>query len=281
MKYLKMLRIKQYIKNLFVFVPLFFSASFNDLHNINTTVFVFLEFCFISSCIYIINDIVDLENDRKHPKKKNRPIASGEISVKTAKIIAIVLMVFALFFAYISKKYYSLIVISIYFILNLAYSFVLKRIVLVDVFTISLGFLARVYAGAFAIDVKVSNWLLLTTLALSLFLAFGKRYGEKKNSDDNSSRYVLANYNLESLKLYLVITMTLTIVFYSLYCAMGSGVLGDQGIVTVPIVMFAMFRYFMILEKEDGDPTNLIFNDKVVGLCIILYIVVAIILVWK
>lgn len=257
--------------------------SFTDNSAIKSTLLVFLEFCLISSCIYIINDIVDLEKDRQHPKKKNRPIASGEVSIPTAKIITFILFILALAIAFISKKYYSFITIAIYFVLNLAYSFFLKKVALVDVFVIALGFLMRIYAGAFAIDVKVSSWLLLTALSLSLFLGFGKRYGEKKNVDNNTSRDVLADYNIDALKIYLAITMALTIVFYSLYCAIGSGILGEQGIITVPIVMFAMFKYFMALGNEDvdGDPTDTLLKDKTVLICVLLYIVVTVLLIWR
>ena len=278
-----MLRIKHYIKNLFVFIPLFFSMSFTNKEAVFSSILVFFEFCLVSSCIYIINDIVDLDKDRQHPKKKNRPIASGQVSVPTAEIVAIVLMVLALVLAYVSKRYYSLITIALYFVLNLAYSFYLKKIALVDVFVIAIGFLMRIYAGAFAIDVQVTSWLLLTALSLSLFLGFGKRYGEKKRVGDNSSRDVLVEYNTNSLKIYLTITLTLTIVFYSLYCAIGSSILGEHGIITVPVVMFAMFRYFATLEKEDadGDPTDTVLKDKVVQACVLLYIVIAVLLIWR
>lgn len=278
-----MMRIKHYIKNLFVFVPLFFSMSFTNRDAVISSIIVFFEFCFIASCIYIINDIVDIDKDRLHPKKKNRPIASGTVSINTAKVFVLILLALACALAYISGKFYSFIMIVIYFILNLAYSFALKRIALVDVFVIAIGFLMRIYAGAFAIDVKVSSWLLMTTLALSLFLGFGKRYGEKRKTNDNSSRDVLNSYKVETLKTYITISMILTIVFYSLYCAIGSGILGEAGVLTIPIVMFAMFRYYLMLDNEevDGDPTDALVKDRVIQVCVVLYFIVAIIAIWR
>lgn len=278
-----MMRIKHYIKNLFVFVPLFFSMSFINKDAVISTIIVFFEFCFIASCIYIINDIYDIDKDRLHPKKKNRPIASGEVSINTAKVFVLVLLVLACVLAYLSGKYYSFIMIAVYFVLNLAYSLVLKKIALVDVFVIAIGFLMRIYAGAFAIDVKVSNWLLMTTLALSLFLGFGKRYGEKRKTSDNSSRDVLNSYKVETLKTYITISMVLTIVFYSLYCAIGSGILGEIGVFTIPVVMFAMFRYYLMLDNEeiDGDPTDALVKDRIIQVCVILYLIIAVIAIWR
>lgn len=257
--------------------------SFYDISKVVSSILVFFEFCLVSSCIYIINDIVDIDKDREHPKKRFRPIASGEILVDKAIIIAGVLMGVALVLAFVSKNINSFLVICLYFGLNIAYSLYLKKMALIDVFVISLGFLMRIYAGAFAIDVKVSSWLLLTALSLSLFLAFGKRYGEKKKVDDFTTRDVLADYDIKTLKDYISICMTLTIVFYSLYCAIGSGILGEYGVITVPIVMFAMFRYFMNLGQEvnDGDPTEVVLKDRIIQICVLLYIVIVIILIWR
>lgn len=277
-----MLRIKHYIKNLFVFVPLLFSMSFTNKDAVISSILVFIEFCFIASCIYIINDIKDIDKDRAHPKKKNRPIASGDVSITTAKVVAVVLMVLAIGVAYISDKYYSFVTIAIYFVLNVAYTFFLKKVPLVDVFVIALGFLMRIYAGAFAIDVKVSSWLLMTTLALSLFLGFGKRYGEKTKVGDQPSRDVLDYYQADTLKTFIVVSMLLTIVFYSLYCAIGPSALGEYGIFTIPVVIFAMLRYYMMLDNKevDGDPTDALLNDRVIQVCVVIYLLM-IIIIWR
>lgn len=257
--------------------------SYYDSNKVISSLLIFIEFCLVSSCVYIINDIVDIDKDREHPKKRFRPIASGEVSVNNAIIVAAILMGVAVALAFISKNINSFLVICLYFGLNIAYSLYLKKMALVDVFVISLGFLMRIYAGAFAIDVKVSSWLLLTALSLSLFLAFGKRYGEKKKIDDKTTRDVLADYDIKTLKGYISICMTLTIVFYSLYCAIGSGVLGENSVITVPIVMFAMFRYFMNLDKEvnDGDPTDVVLKDRVIQACVLLYVLIVVILIWR
>lgn len=277
-----MLRIKHYIKNLFVFVPLLFSMNFTNKDAVMSSILVFIEFCLIASCIYIVNDIKDIDKDRAHPKKKDRPIASGAVPITTAKVVAIVLMLLAIGIAYVSNKYYSFITIGIYFVLNLAYTFFLKKVPLVDVFVIALGFLMRIYAGAFAIDVKVSSWLLMTTLALSLFLGFGKRYGEKIKVGDNTSRDVLDYYQADTLKTFIVVSMLLTIVFYSLYCAIGPSALGEYGIFTIPVVIFAMLRYYMMLDNKevDGDPTDALLNDRVIQVCVVLYLMM-IIIIWR
>ena len=168
----------------------------------------------------------------------------------------------------------------IYFVMNLAYSFKLKNVVIIDVFIISMGFLLRVFAGAAAINVIVSEWLLLTTFAISLFLGFGKRYGEKKRSKDENSRQVLLDYSKESLRCFMQVSLTLTVVFYSLYAAVGNSSIKNV-VFTVPIVVIGIFRYYMLLDNDiiDGDPTEVILNDIVLQLIVVAYIVSVILLI--
>lgn len=280
LKYLKLMRVKHYIKNCFIFIPLIFSLSFVHTELIIKSVVAFVSFSLISSVVYILNDIADVEKDRQHPKKKNRPIASGAISKGQANILALVLFVASLGISYIYLNIATLIIIFAYFIMNLMYSFKLKHVPLIDVFIIAMGFIFRVYAGAFAINVIVSEWLLLTTFAVSLFMGFGKRYGEKQKNTEGTTRKVLESYSVETLRYFMIITMTLTIVFYSLYTILGNTVIHDA-IYTIPLVVLFIFRYYMLLESniEDGDPTEVLFSDKIILAIGIAYVILLLVLI--
>lgn len=275
MKYLKLMRIKHYIKNSFIFIPLVFSLSFTKPSAIFKALMAFVVFSLAASIVYVINDMVDVEKDRQHPKKCKRPIASGEVSMAEAKMLLIALVVACILISSLFLNLWSSLVILAYFVMNLAYSFKLKHVVLIDVFILSLGFIFRVYAGALAIGVEVSEWLLLTTFAISLFLGFGKRYGEKRKvKNEGSTRSVLNAYTEESLKYFMVISMSLTIVFYSLYAISGHSVIQDA-VFTVPFVILGIFRYFMLLESSqvDGDPTDVVLNDRIIQGIVLLYLV--------
>lgn len=174
---IKLLRPKQWIKNFFVFGAILFSNNFWNLKIIKSNVITFIAFCFISSTVYIINDIVDVERDKKHPEKCKRPIASGKVSVEKAKIIGVIMALIAFYIA-INLNVYIAIVIGIYLLNNLLYSFKFKNIIIVDVLSIAIGFILRVIAGGLATKVETSNWIILSTLFLSLFLGFGKRKNE-------------------------------------------------------------------------------------------------------
>lgn len=280
LKYLKLMRVKHYIKNCFIFIPLIFSLSFVHTELIIKSVVAFVSFSLISSVVYILNDIADVEKDRQHPKKKNRPIASGAISKGQANILALVLFVASLGISYIYLNIATLIIIFAYFIMNLMYSFKLKHVPLIDVFIIAMGFIFRVNAGAFAINVIVSEWLLLTTFAVSLFMGFGKRYGEKQKNTEGTTRKVLESYSVETLRYFMIITMTLTIVFYSLYTILGNTVIHDA-IYTIPLVVLFIFRYYMLLESniEDGDPTEVLFSDKIILAIGIAYVILLLVLI--
>ena len=172
--YVKLIRVKHWIKNLLIFIPMFFSKQIN-LDNILTTLIGFFAFSFVASFIYIINDIRDVEKDKLHETKKNRPIASGKISIKNASIFSVIIIGLAIILSiFASKNYLSLILIVTYLLINMYYSFGGKNIAIVDVILLAAGFVLRVYYGASLINVKVSDWLFLTILNASLFLGFGK-----------------------------------------------------------------------------------------------------------
>lgn len=277
--YLKLIRPKHWIKNLLIFIPII-TSNLIAKDNILTCILGFLSFSLMASFIYIINDIKDIEKDRNHPRKKTRPLASGKISKKNAIILGIILIIlsFALNF-YINKSIFNLssYLLLAYMIINIAYSLGLKNVAIVDVALLASGFILRVYYGAAIINVEVSDWLFLTILNASLFLGLGKRRKEIINNKD--ARIVLKDYNEAFLDKFQYLTLTLTLVFYSLWTI-------EQKIeylyLTIPILMLIFMKYCLYIEKNDeGDPTTILFSDKVLlmlcfiyGLSMLLFLVV-------
>ena len=268
MKYLKLIRVKHWIKNLLIFIPLICSGFIN-IDNILNLIIGFFSFSFMSSFIYIINDIKDIEKDKLHPRKKKRPLPSGKITKKKAIIIAIILLIASLSFNYIIHKEIlntSLYLLLGYMIINVLYSMGLKNIAILDIVLLASGFIIRVYYGASIINVPVSDWLFLTILNASLFLGLGKRKKELINNKD--SRKVLKEYNEAFLDRFQYISLGLMLVFYSLWTI-------EQDIkflsLTIPLLIIIFMKYCLIIEKSDeGDPTTILYQDKMLlFLCLI------------
>ena len=267
-KYIELIRAKHWIKNLLIFIPLICSGFINA-ENVLNLIIGFFSFSFISSFIYIINDIKDIEKDKLHPRKKKRPLPSGEITKKRAIIIAIILLIASLSFNYIIHKEIlntSLYLLLGYMIINVLYSMGLKNIAILDIILLATGFIIRVYYGASIINVQVSDWLFLTILNASLFLGLGKRKKELINNKD--SRKVLKEYNEAFLDKFQYISLGLMLVFYSLWTI-------EQDIkflsLTIPLLIIIFMKYCLIIEKSDeGDPTTILYQDKMLlFLCLI------------
>ena len=235
-KYLKLLRVEQWIKNCFVFVPLFFSGNITNLDLLTKSVFAFVIFSLAASCIYIINDYSDIESDKKHPEKRNRPLASGAISKPTAITILLVLMISCIALIIFTQYYFNLSVlnikifllqfnlwklatiIAVYFFMNLAYTFKLKHVAIVDITIIAIGFVLRVLAGGYATGILISQWAILLTFVLALVLAIGKRRGELINAQvSGKTRKALDGYNVQFADIALSISCTLAIVCYLMF----------------------------------------------------------------
>lgn len=267
----KLFRIKHYIKNFLIFVPFLFGSMFS-LIDIKNIIIAFFAFSFMASCIYIINDIKDIERDKKHPVKKNRPIASGKVSIKLAKIIAIFMFIGAFILNYIcSSNPLSYVWLLIYFLLNLLYSFKLKRIPIFDIVCLVSFYIIRIYYGGAVVGVPVSNWLYLALMSLAAFLAFGKRRNElQKNGEE--SRTVLKFYNQEFLDKFMYVSLALAINFYSLWAIEHAKQYFEY---TIPIVFIILMRYSLIIEGEsDGDPVEVVFKDRTLTIFGIIYAVI-------
>lgn len=267
-----LLRIPQWSKNAVVFAALVFGDPKVD-HPLLRTVVAFVTFCFVSSAGYIFNDWLDIERDRLHPGKRYRPMAAGVIDPKFGLGIGAALVVVALVMSWLVNPLLTLVLFA-YVVLMTAYSLRLKNLVLVDVFVIAIGFLLRAVAGAAAVEVPVSAWLMLCTFLLALFLAFGKRRSELIRLGDRAEehRSALAGYSLPVLDQFLVITAACAIMAYSIYSFTSESVPGS-GImmITVPPVMFAVFRYLLLVLKrgEGGAPELLLWRDTPLLLAVI------------
>jgi len=285
--YIHLLRPKHWIKNSFVFAALIFSLNLLDIIKLTASLQAFFAFCLASSFVYIINDIIDIEQDRKHPKKRNRPIPSGKISIKNATTISIVCLITSITLAYFVNLN-TLIVILVYIFVNIIYSIKIKNVVILDVMFIALGFILRMIAGATAIEVSFSNWILLTTFCISLFLGFGKRRGEMlltNNNTQKNSRFVLKLYSMQFLDYMIMSSVTLTIISYALY-TIDSEVIKrfgtDKLIFTVPLVIYGIFRYLYVIYRSDsdGDPTEVVLKDKSIISVVLLWILLVIGLIY-
>ena len=275
-KYIKLARIHHYIKNLFVFLPLFFGMQLLNVNLLVKCLFGFAAFSLITSCIYIINDIHDIESDKLHPKKKSRPLASGEISVKNGITFAIVLFVFGGIFAVMASgvNIVGYVFLLVYFLLNLIYSFGGKNIPIFDVAVLASGFLIRLLYGAYITGIDISNWLYLTVLSISFYLGLGKRRNELRLG--TSTRPVLKFYTYEYLDKMMHMFMAVAIVFYSLWCMADTTVqrLSEDIILTVPVVILIFMRYSLIVERDSfGDPVDVIIKDKILISLILSYFV--------
>ena len=257
---LRMLRPHQWLKNLILFFPPFLGGTFFSVSLDPQSLFPFVAFCMTSSATYIFNDLFDRENDRHHPEKCTRAIASGQVSAITALVFAAVLLTGSVWIA----RYYSrpfLLFLSAYFIISMAYSTKLKEIVLVDIFCISAGFLLRLQAGGAVFNVAISEWLFLSVFLLAVFLSTGKRLAEKQRLGDGAQhhRKALAAYPKEFLEGSMYMTGGSVLVTYAMYVLSRHSPLL---VYTVPLCCFGLLRYILRVQSgKGGDPTESLIRD--------------------
>lgn len=258
-EYIRLLRIKHYIKNLLVLVPLFFSQQMIEVEKFKAVGLAMLAFCFTSSAIYVINDIQDIERDRKHPTKKNRPLAKGTISVKAAYVSVCVCAALTVFLQMMAGIE-GLVYLVIYFVANVLYSIGLKNIPIVDIAVLSSGYLIRILYGASVADIEISSWLYLSIIAVALFMSLGKRRNERKKLTEGDTRVVLQYYSYDYLDKMLYMFLALTGVFYSLWAMEKNN---EIIMWTIPVVFLLMMKYSFTLEGDsEGDPIEVILKDK-------------------
>jgi len=281
------MRPKQWTKNAFVFAGLIFSLRFFQLGDLLRTVAAALLFCLVSGCVYIINDVVDVEKDRRHPEKRNRPIAAGRIGPGPALAAAAVLITVALGLSFALRPAFGAIA-SLYFVLNLAYSLFLKHQVIVDVLIIAIGFVLRAVAGAVVIQVAISEWLLLCTLLLALFLGLCKRRHELVLMEEGggSHRLVLEEYTPELVDQMIAVVTASTLMAYALYTISPTAQSKFHTTnlqFTIPFVLFGLFRYLYLVHKRNlgGSPELILLRDRPMIIDMILWVVTVILVLYK
>lgn len=282
----KSLRPQQWIKNFFIFAALIFSQNILNLPLLVRTGVAFVAFCVVSSALYILNDLKDLEEDKLHPVKSKRPLASGRLKKSHAILSFFVLSALAFILA-ITLNLNFLIITLVYFSLQVAYSFWLKHVVILDVFVIAAGFLIRVVAGGLAIEVTLSSWLLICTILLALFLAMGKRRHELVLLEDEARdhRPILKEYNPYFLDQMIAVVTASTVIAYCLYTISPETVakFGTTNLLyTVPFVLYGIFRYLYLIHQkyEGGTPETLIIKDKPLLIAIFLWIATAVFILY-
>lgn len=274
---IKTLKVKHYIKNIIVFVPIIFSMNFTSIEAWIKTFMIFLAFCCISSTVYIMNDLIDIKKDKLHPIKSKRPIASGKITKKMALIILAFLLCFACYFAF-ELNYLSLLMVLSYFILNIFYSVSLKNIGIIDVFCIAFGFILRVLGGCFAINVIPSPLVILLTFFTSMFFTFSKRKLEYQIIEDESKyRVSIKEYTESLLNQYVSINAILSIAFYFTYMLDPSTIQkAGTEYLYLTAIPFTLIIFRLLLKiftcSNNDDPAEIIYKDKMIIVILILYL---------
>jgi len=282
-KYFKLLRIEQWVKNLFVFVPLFFSGNIKNLDLLSKSIFAFIIFSLVASIVYILNDYNDIEADRQHPEKRRRPLASGAISKSKAITILIGLIFTDIILIFCAQYYFQqnlwkfASIIGIYFIMNLAYTFKLKHVPIIDIFIIATGFVLRVQAGGYITGIFISQWATLLTFVLALVLAIGKRRGELINAQvSGKTRKALDGYNVQFADITLSISVTLAIVCYLMFTlsAEVQERFHERVFYTVIFVVFAFLRYLQqtLVYNRTESPTKIVYRDRYIQITLLLWV---------
>ena len=280
------LRIQQWIKNLFVFAPLIFSQNALNPPLLVKTIFAFILFCTLSGAAYILNDIQDLEEDKLHPVKSKRPLASGRLRKTHALFSCVFLILLGLAGAFLLNVYFF-VALFVYIVLQTIYSSWLKHVVIIDVFLIATGYLIRVIAGGLAIEIQLSPWLFICTILIALFLALSKRRHELILLDKKAEthRPILKEYTPQLLDQMIAVVTASTVISYSLYTISSETVakFGTKNLLfTVPFVLYGIFRYLYLVHQKDegGSPEALIVKDKPLLIDLFLWIVTVVLILY-
>lgn len=290
-KYIKLLRVEQWVKNLFVFLPLFFSGNITNADLVLKSIVAFVVFSLAASFIYILNDYSDVDSDRRHPEKCKRPIASGAVSKDTAIIFMIMVLAAGLlllvgshFYLHIDIGRFSS-VILFYVLLNIAYTFHLKHVAIIDVSIIATGFVLRVLAGGYISGIPISQWAILLTFVLALVLALGKRRGELINAQiSGRTRKALDGYNVQFADIALSISVTLAVISYLMFTVQPEVQerFGSRIFYTFIFVVFAFMRYLQqtLVHNKTESPTKIIYKDRYIQVTLALWFATFLLLIY-
>ncbi|HEX2847689.1 MAG TPA: decaprenyl-phosphate phosphoribosyltransferase [Chitinophagaceae bacterium] len=279
MAYIKLLRPKDWAKNLFLFIPLFFAGEIEDIHKIIPLIWGLVSFSAIASSIYILNDYKDIEDDKKHPEKCKRPLASGAVSKGTALVIAALLIIAGFTIAWLIRDKYMF-VLGIYFLINLGYSFGLKNISILDIILLAAGFVLRLKAGSVISNIALSEWIVIMVFLLALFMAIGKRRDDVllKLQSGVDMRKSVKGYNLDFLNTMLALICAVIIVAYFMY-TMSERTIARLGTYrlyyTCLFVIAGLMRYLQIIFvfSDAGSPTKILYRDRFIQITLLLWII--------
>ena len=279
---LRLTRPKQWIKNMFVFIPMFFGGELFDLHSVWLAVLTFFAFSLVASSIYCYNDIVDVDADRHHPVKCMRPIASGEVSIRLGYILMTLTFCLGMgVLLLLPPEVMSpvMAVIVFYYVLNLAYCSKLKQFAILDVCIVAFGFVLRILAGGFACELALSNWIVIMTFLLTLFMSFAKRRDDvlRMNSTGEAPRKNTVRYNLTFINQAITITASVTLVCYIMYCVSPEVTERFDTpylYLTFVFVLLGLLRYIQIavVDEKSGDPTKIILHDHFSQIIVVAWI---------
>lgn len=275
MNILKILRPHQWVKNTFIFIPLFFGGSLFDMADWTSSLVAFVAFSFAASAIYSINDIVDVEADKKHPKKCKRPIAAGLVSKRQASLLAIILAIAALALPFLLNNWMLSVVIALYLAMNLCYCIRLKHYAIIDVCIVAMGFVMRIVAGGVATDIVLSRWIVMMTFLLTLFLSFAKRRDDVliMNETGMAPRKNTSRYNLTFINQAITITGGVMLVCYIMYTVSPEVIERFNSpnlYMTSFFVILGLLRYIQltVVDERSGEPTRLVLYDRLIQLII-------------
>lgn len=264
--YLQLIRPYQYTKNALIFFPAFFAFKLKDIHLLSWTFLAFLGFCFMASSVYILNDYFDREDDARHPEKKNRPLAAGTVSTQGAWILLVALLCLGLgIFAMINLNVFLLAIF--YFVMNIAYTFKLKHIAIIDISILAVGFVLRLYIGAGVGDIVLSMWINLMTFLLALFLGLAKRRSDVLLAEEgNKTRKSIDGYNLEFINSAMMMMASIVVVsyiFYTITPEIQTKYHSQNLYLTVFFVLLGILRYMQItfVERRSGNPSKILLSD--------------------
>ena len=288
-KTLLLIRPQQWIKNGFVLIPMFFGGRLLNVDDAIASVVTFFAFSFVASAIYCFNDIVDVEADRRHPVKCHRPIASGAVSVPTAYALMVILVLLSalLLFFLPQRAGETAGIVAFYFLLNMAYCLWLKRHAIIDVCTVAFGFVLRILAGGMACEVAVSNWLVLMTFLLALFLSFAKRRDDvlRMNETGEPPRRNTIRYNLTFVNQAITVTGTVTLVCYIMYTVSPEVVSRFHApylYLTSIFVLVGLLRYIQltVVDEVSGDPTKILLRDRFTQAIVVAWIMAFLLIIY-
>lgn len=267
--YIKLIRTHQWVKNFFIFAPILFSFSFSNIEAITDAFYAFMGFSLIASSIYIINDWKDIELDRQHPTKKDRPLASRTVGINSAFILCILLVIIGFsIYLFTLKNYIATILLGFYFLLNICYCFKLKQLSIIDVTTVAIGFVIRLFIGSIVTGIELSHWIIILTFLLALLLVIGKRRNDVVIFTETGQelRKSITGYNLEFLNTMIITIVTIIIFSYIMYTISSEVIIrnGEFMYITSLFVILGLFRYLqaIFVEKKGDSPTKLVLKDR-------------------